>query len=115
MSASNTMTALKALVRKDLVLYFSNRRALVTTIVAPIVIAAFFGSLFGPTGGKTSRIPVALVDLDGSTISKEIDRTLRDDSALDLRELAEPEAVAAVRKGDVRAAIVLPRGFGAAA
>ena len=73
MNASNTLTALKALVRKDLVLYFSNRRALVMSIAAPIVIAAFFGSLFGSGGGKNARIPVALTDLDGSTISKQID------------------------------------------
>jgi ABC-2 type transport system permease protein len=115
MKASNTFTALKALIRKDLVLYFSNRRALVMSIAAPIVIAAFFGSLFASGGGKTSRIPVALSDLDGSAISKQIDAALRGDSALDVRELDATQAVAAVRTGDVRAAIVLPKGFGAAA
>ena len=41
------MNALRALVRKDLILYFSNRRALLITVAAPIAIAAFFGSLFG--------------------------------------------------------------------
>jgi ABC-2 type transport system permease protein len=115
MNASNTFTALKALVRKDLILYFSNRRALIMTIGAPIVIAAFFGSLFGSGGGKTSRIPVALADLDGSAISKQIDTALRDDSALDVRDLDAAQAVTAVRTGDVRAAIVLPKGFGEAA
>ena len=37
------MNAFIALVRKDLVLYFSNRRALLMSIAAPILIAAFFG------------------------------------------------------------------------
>jgi ABC-2 type transport system permease protein len=115
MNPSNTFTALKALIRKDLVLYFSNRRALVMSIAAPIVIAAFFGSLFSSGGGKTSRIPVALSDLDGSAISKQIDAALRGDSALDVRELDAAQAVSAVRTGDVRAAIVLPKGFGDAA
>jgi len=114
MTRSNTFTALRALVRKDLVLYFSNRRALIMTIAAPIVIAAFFGSLFG-SGNRASRIPVALVDLDGSALSLQIAVGLHADAALDVRGMAEPAAVTAVGKGDVRAAIVLPAGFGTAA
>ena len=39
------MNAFIALVRKDLVLYFSNRRSVIMSIAAPILIAAFFGSL----------------------------------------------------------------------
>ena len=55
------MNALIFLVRKDLKLYFSNRRSLVMSIAAPIVIAAFFGSLFGGgNDGKPSRVPVAV-------------------------------------------------------
>ena len=40
------MNAFIALLRKDLVLHFSNRRAVLMSLVAPILIAAFFG--FGP-------------------------------------------------------------------
>ena len=47
------MNAFIALLRKDLVLYFSNRRSVIMSILAPILIAAFFGSLFG--GATTSR------------------------------------------------------------
>jgi hypothetical protein len=47
------MDALLALVRKDLVLYFSNKRALAITLAAPILIAAFFGSVMG--GRRRSR------------------------------------------------------------
>ncbi|HZV93861.1 MAG TPA: ABC transporter, partial [Caldimonas sp.] len=106
MATTSTFSALFALVRKDLVLYFSNRRALVMSIAAPIVIAAFFGSLFGSTGGKTTRIPVALADLDGSALSRQVGAGLRDDAALDVRELPAASAVDAVRRGDVRVAIV---------
>ncbi len=115
MPSSNAFTALRALVRKDLVLYFSNRRALVMSIAAPIAIAAFFGYLFGPGGSQTARIPVALADRDASELSRKLDAALRADPALDVRELAEPAALAAVRRGDVRAAIVVPAGFGDAA
>ncbi len=107
-------TAFFALVRKDLVLYFSNRRALIMSIAAPIVIAAFFGSLFGGSGDKPSRIAVALTDLDGSALARQIGTSMAADDALDVKMLAEPEALAAVRAGKVRVAIVLPKGFGEA-
>ena len=67
---STTLTALKALIKKDLVLYFSNRRALVMSIAAPIVIAAFFGAIFGSGGEKPTRVPIAVVDADGSALSQ---------------------------------------------
>ena len=112
MTTSNTLTALKALIRKDLVLYFSNRRALIMSIAAPIVIAAFFGSLFGSGSDKPSRVPIAVVDADGSAISKAVTASLKSDTTFEVRELAEPAAIEAARQGKVRAAIVLPAGFG---
>ena len=56
------MTAFLALLRKDLLLYFSNRRSVIMSIVAPILIAAFFGSLFGGGDTKPANIPVAIID-----------------------------------------------------
>ena len=109
------ITAFFALVRKDLVLYFSNRRALVMSIAAPIVIAAFFGSLFGPSSDKPSKIAVALTDLDHSALSQRVATSMAADGTLEMKPLDEAAAAAAVRAGKVRAAIVLPAGFGAAA
>ena len=114
MTTSNTLTALRALIRKDLVLYFSNKRALVMSIAAPIVIAAFFGSVFGSGGAKPSKVPIAFVDNDGSTLSHRVAASLKDDTGFEVRELAEPAAIDAAREGKVRAAVVLPKGFGAA-
>ena len=108
------LTALRALVRKDLVLYFSNRRALIMSIAAPIVIAAFFGSLFGSNDDKPSKIAVAFTDLDQSALSKQVAASMAGDGALDIKPLGEAAAFAAVAQGKVRAAIVLPSGFGAA-
>ena len=60
------MNALLALIRKDLVLYFSSPRSLFISVAAPIAIAAFFGSVFDSgSSKKPARIPVAIVDLDG--------------------------------------------------
>ncbi|MBB1629338.1 ABC transporter permease [Cupriavidus sp. UME77] len=115
MSALNALRALFALVRADLRLYFSDRRALVMGVAAPIAIAAFFGYLFNPATQKPSRIPVALSDLDDSPLSQKIVAALRQDPALQLRELPAQAADDAVRQGKVQVAVTLPGGFGEAA
>ena len=109
------MDALLALVRKDLLLYFSNKRALMITLAAPILIAAFFGSVMGGPPKKPTRVPVAVVDLDASPISKNIVAAIRGDATFELKETGEPEAIELVRTGKARAAAVIPAGFGDAA
>jgi ABC-2 type transport system permease protein len=109
------MNAFVALVRKDLVLYFSNPRAVVMSIAAPIMIAAFFGSLFGGGDTKPANITVAITDLDRSQLSASIVAALRADSALTISESSEAQAVAQVKAGKLRAAVTFPAGFGASA
>ncbi|HEY2186958.1 MAG TPA: ABC transporter permease [Caldimonas sp.] len=106
------LTAFRALVRKDLVLYFSNRRALVMSIAAPIVIAAFFGAIFGGGQAKPTRIPVALADQDRSVISQAVSASIGADPAFQVEQLDAAAAVERARQGKVRAAVVLPAGFG---
>ena len=109
------MNAFIALLRKDLVLHFSNRRAVLMSLVAPILIAAFFGSLFGGSDKGPAQIPVVLTDLDQSELSARIVANLRGDPALRLSEAPAAEAQAQVRAGKQRAAVLLPAGFGAQA
>lgn len=109
------MNAFIALARKDLVLHFSNRRAVLMSVVAPILIAAFFGSLFGASDKGPAQIPVVLTDLDQSELSARIVANLRGDPALRLSEAPAAEAQAQVRAGKQRAALLLPAGFGAQA
>jgi ABC-2 type transport system permease protein len=80
-------TALAALVRKDLRIFFSDRRAVIMSFVAPIAIASFFGYIFGGLGGKTetSRIPVLVVDQDRSPISRDIFSRLQGEKTLRVR------------------------------
>ena len=106
------MNAFLALVKKDLILYFSNKRALIITLAAPIAIAAFFGSLFGNSDSKPTHVPVAIVDQDKSSLSRQIILGMKEDSALNVLELDEAEALTQVQKGKVRAAVVLPPKFG---
>ena len=62
------------MVRKDLQLLFSDRRAVIMSFVVPIAIASFFGVDHRRTrnAGEPAKIPIAIVDQDGSTISKAI-------------------------------------------
>jgi ABC-2 type transport system permease protein len=59
-----------ALVRKDLKLFFNDRKAVVVGLLVPIVLASFFGYMFGGQSGKaeTSKVPVLVIDQDGSDI-----------------------------------------------
>jgi ABC-2 type transport system permease protein len=106
------MNALTALVRKDLVLYFADRRALIMSIVAPIVIAAFFGYLFGGNNSKPAHIEIAITDLDRSEVSRQIVAALHADTAFTVTDADEAQATALVKAGKMPAAIVFPTGFG---
>jgi ABC-2 type transport system permease protein len=110
------MTAFIALVRKDLILYLSDRRALLMHLVLPIVIAAFFGSVFG--GGSAAKgggIDVALVQQDSSPAGAKIAAGLKADPNLHVTVMDLAQAGQAVRKGSQAVAIVLPAGFSEAA
>jgi ABC-2 type transport system permease protein len=110
------MTALIALIRKDLILFLSNRRALLLSLLMPIALGAFFGYLFGGAGATDAgKIDVGLVQLDDSAASKKIAAGLKADKALNVLELSLAEAQDKVRKGKLNAAVVLPAGFGDAA
>jgi ABC-2 type transport system permease protein len=108
------MTAFYALIRKDLILFLSDRRALVISLALPIVIATFFGSLFGGSG-KGSAIEVALVQQDTSEAGAKIAAGLKSDPNLRITPMTMAAAETAVRKGEQKVAIVLPAGFGEAA
>ncbi|HEY5801831.1 MAG TPA: ABC transporter permease [Burkholderiaceae bacterium] len=110
------MTALLALIRKDLILYFSDRRALLINLLLPIALAAFMGSLFGGSGDKQQgKIALGLVMQDSGKIGAGIVAALKADQTLDVIELDEAQARARVREGKMGAAVVVPAGFGDAA
>jgi ABC-2 type transport system permease protein len=110
------MTAFIALVRKDLFLFLSDRRALLVNLVLPILIATFFGYLFGGAGpAKSGTIDVALVQQDAGEVGAKIAAALKADATLRITEMDAAQARQAVAKGSQKAAIVIPAGFGEAA
>jgi ABC-2 type transport system permease protein len=62
------------MIRKDLQLFFSDRRSVIVSFVVPIAIASFFGAVFSGSGQnrEPARIVVAIVDQDVSAISKAV-------------------------------------------
>src|SRR4029077_14218707 len=91
---------LLAMVRKDLQLFFADRRSVIVSFVVPITIASFFGSIFGgpSQNSEPARIPVAVIDQDGSAISKSIVVGMQGDKNFKVTSPAEAEARDAVRK-----------------
>jgi ABC-2 type transport system permease protein len=108
---------LLAMIRKDLQLFFSDRRSVIVSFVVPIAIASFFGSIFSGPGNnrEPARIAVAIIDQDGSAVSKGIVAGARTDANLKLTMPTEDEARDAVKRGKTSAAIIIPAGFGDAA
>ncbi|TFV86938.1 ABC-2 transporter permease [Oxalobacteraceae bacterium OM1] len=110
------MTALLALIRTDIKLFLSDRRALMLRLGMPILLGAFFGYLFGGSGASSApRLQIAVVAQDDSDIGRKVTAGLRGDGSLQVSELPLDEARAKVLGGKLNAAVVIPSGFGDAA
>ena len=107
------MIPFRALVRKDLQLFFVDRRALLMSFAIPIAIGSFFGYVLGGQGDQAqSKIAVLTVDQDRSAISSEIVKRLSGEKALEVKPSNPVEARAAVRKGSATVAVIIPQNFG---
>jgi ABC-2 type transport system permease protein len=107
-------TAILALIRTDVRLYLSDRRAVLVGVLVPILIAAFFGYVFGGNGKSddAGKIPIAIVDEDQSTVSRAIAADLTADKLLQVTALPRAAAREQVKSGKQNAAAVFPHGFG---
>ncbi|MBZ4665400.1 ABC transporter permease [Mahella sp.] len=102
---------------KDIRIYTRDWIALLINLVMPIALVGILGlsfsSSFAELGASISKFPVAVVDYDkGEMARKLVDDVLKKDLAdiVDVEEVSEDEAVAAV-KGETPAAIIIPEGF----
>ena len=108
------LTAFLAMVRKDLLLFFSDRRAVIVAFAVPIFIGAFIGSITGGMAGQNERprVKIAVVDEDGSAISKDIVAASQADPNLNVTVTSADEARTLVSNGTIAVGIILPAGFG---
>ena len=112
MSASRTH-AIWALAAKDLRLLSRNRATLFFALGWPILMALFFGYVFGG-GGEKGRIPVVVVDEDGSAEAARLVSRLQAESGLQISSAPREEATRLVRQGKRSAAVIVPKGYGEA-
>ncbi len=80
-------------------------------IVVPIAMCIFFIGLLA--AGLPLKVPTAIVDLDGSSLSRSVVRSLSAAEYVDINRYCDSsdDAMAAVRRGDVRGFFVIPRHF----
>jgi ABC-2 type transport system permease protein len=103
-----------------------DRVAQALTFLLPILFFSIFASVFGNQGGNaTPKVRIAVVDEDGSELSRRIVEGLKAETALRVRTTADADgkgaaldraaAEALVQNGDVPVAVILPKGLGATA
>jgi ABC-2 type transport system permease protein len=103
---------------KDLTQIARDRMSAVFLLIMPVVFTLMFGFAFGGFGGQVDpRLPVAVIDEDGSRLSAGLLGLLDQSSAIRRapREGQDAETVqleAAVQEGDLAAAIIVPAGYG---
>jgi ABC-2 type transport system permease protein len=112
-----SLTAFVAMVRKDLQLFFSDRRAVIVSFAVPIFIGAFIGSLTNDMGNSNqpARVKIAIADLDHSEVSTALIASAQADANLTLAVTGADDAREQVRKGSIVAAVIIPEDFGDAA
>jgi len=110
------MGPIAALAFKDLRLLLRDRGALFFALGFPLLMAVFFGTIFGG-GGATEGprgVPVAIVDLDRTADSARFIDDLAAGDEFDVSRYETSEAaVEDVRQGRRSAAIILAEGFAA--
>ena len=106
--------AVLALAGKDLRLLSRNRATLFFALAWPVLMALFFGYVFGG-GGEKGRIPVVVVDEDRTAESIRLVERLTATAGLQISTASREEATRLVRQGKRSAAVIVPKGYGEAA
>ncbi|MBI3830172.1 MAG: ABC transporter permease [Planctomycetes bacterium] len=106
------MRAIVTMALKDLRLLARDRFGLFWVFGFPLLLAVLFGAMFGGEGGRPLKaLPVALVDLDNTKLSRELLARLKASDALELELLDKNAAREAVRLGRKAAYVAIPNGF----
>ncbi len=115
-----------AVARNRLLNLRRDRAAFILAFVLPVAFFTIFAGIFSNSGSRaaTRRIRIAVVDEDGSDVSRLWIDALRAERALEpvtaqgggkalpAGPYTAPSAAEAVRKGEIPVALVIPKGFG---
>lgn len=111
---NRTLRQILALIRLDLKLFFSDRRALIMLFGVPIGVASFMGYVFSGGGGKSgpTGLNLVLVDQDNSAVSRGVISNFAGDATFRVTITNEATARTLVLNGKQPVALVLPAGLG---
>ena len=105
-----------AIAMNDIRLLLRDKAAGFFTFLFPLLCAMFFTFVFRGGGGGGGAMKVAVLDEDGTRGSARLVSEIEADSALKARRVADSlEGRNLVRRGEVTALIIVPRGFSEAA
>ena len=97
---------------KDVLEFFRSKHTVFWSLAFPILMMLFFGTVFG--GGREYLVPVAVVDLDGSSLSSVYVEAMNSTGAVVLKPFRDlEEAREAVRegRGGLAGLLVIRGGF----
>jgi ABC-2 type transport system permease protein len=106
---------LAELVRKDFLVFVSDRKAMIFAFAVPIAIACFLGSIMGNISGGgdgPSDIPVLIVNQDSSPATAAIVDAFSKSKIIKIQKVDLKTAQEKIRNGDASTAIVFDQGFG---
>jgi ABC-2 type transport system permease protein len=116
------MSVIRPLLRTAFLNVRRDRVVLAMVFVLPVMFFSIFATVFGNQRDSTSKIQVAVADLDQSDYSKKIVKALAAEGGLKVRTTLNEDgtgavldrdmAEALVKKGTLSVAVVLPKGYG---
>jgi ABC-2 type transport system permease protein len=111
-SATERLGRIFALTRKDLVIWSRNRASVFFTLAWPLVIALFFGMVFGGGGGRSATLRLGLVLEDAHPSARAFAERLAAHEGLLVEPVSRAQAEERIRRGSMSFALVVPEGFG---
>ncbi|PKV51381.1 ABC-type multidrug transport system permease subunit [Aquimarina sp. MAR_2010_214] len=102
------------ILKKDLRLYFSDKKGVLITFLLPIIMITLFAFAFGGVAKKKSApkpLGVLVVDKDATTASQELIAKLNSMQTIRLIASEEDNALDLIRKGKNVAALIFEKGF----
>ncbi len=107
------MRSILTMAVKDLTLMRRDTMGLFFIIGFPVLMSIVFGLMFGSVGSSESAsLEIAVVDKDGSKISRAFVESLKNNKNITVRALAEQEALDRVRRRDLVGVVIIPKAFG---
>ena len=107
------MRQIIAIAWKDTLIRFSSRSELLFFIILPLVFTVVLSGGMSKLGQADNRVPVLVVDHDGSTLSAELLSALGQSSSIHTLVVDQAKAEAEFAKNNAPAWLSVPAGFGA--